>query len=372
MRDERSRRLAANLIGYSLRVQPHEKVLIETRGLNVPLVTDLVREVYAAGGLPYLSLRQPALDRALMLGCSEEQLQDMFDWEAARMREMDCYIGIRLPENSYEESGVPYEKIELYNRVYEMKLLMEVRCPLTRWVVLRYPTPAMAQAAGVSTEEFEDFYFDVCATLDYAKMSRAMEPLKRLMDATDRVRITARDTDLTFSIKGIGGVKCDGRCNIPDGEVYSAPVRDSVNGFITYNTPSTEDGFTFQNIRLEFEHGRIVKATANDTQRLNAVLDTDEGARYVGEFALGVNPYVTKPMNETLFDEKIMGSLHFTPGNCVSECENGNRSKVHWDLVLLQTPEHSGGDIWFDGVLIRHDGRFVLPELEGLNPENLK
>lgn len=371
MIDTRVRKLAKNLINYSLKLQPGEKVLIETRGVDIPLIQALVQEAYAAGGLPFVNLKEPRIDRAIIEGCSEEQLKMMYKWEEERMLAMDCYIGIRLPENSYEEMGVNFEKMELYNALYDRKLLMEVRCPTTRWVVLRYPTPAMAQAAQMGTDEFEDFYFNVCC-LDYARMSRAMDPLKQLMDKTDKVRITGKGTDLTFSIKGIGGVKCDGDCNIPDGEVYSAPVRDSVNGYITYNTPSMVDGFCFENIRFEFENGKIVKATANDSERLNAILDTDEGARYIGEFAIGVNPYVTRVMNETLFDEKIMGSFHFTPGNCVMGCQNGNTSQVHWDLVMIQTPEYGGGEIIFDGEVIRRDGLFVREDLKGLNPENLK
>ena len=371
MIDERVKKLAANLIRHSLKVKSGEKVLIETRGIDAAFVSELVRETYAAGGLPFVNLKLPEIDREIQKGCSEEQLRLMYKWEEERMLAMDCYIGIRLPVNSFEESGVAFEKSELYNSLYDRKLLMEVRVPTTRWVVLRYPTPAMAQAAGMNTQDFEDFYFGACC-LDYDRMSEAMNPLKELMDRTDRVHITAPGTDLSFSIRGIGGVKCDGDANIPDGEVYSAPVRDSVEGYITYNTPSMVDGFCFENIRLEFEHGRIVRATANNTERLNAILDTDEGARYIGEFALGVNPYVIKPMNETLFDEKIMGSLHFTPGNCVMGCENGNRSQIHWDLVLIQTPEWGGGTIEFDGEVIRRDGMFVQDDLKGLNPENLK
>lgn len=371
MIDARVKKLAWNLIFYSLKVQPGEKVLIETRGIDPAFIAELVKQTYQAGGLPFVNIKFPEIDREIQKGCSEEQLRLMYQWEEARMLAMDCYIGVRLPENSFEESGVDFAKTELYNALYDRKLLMEVRVPTTRWVVLRYPTPAMAQAAKMNTRDFEDFYFGACC-LDYAKMSRAMDPLKALMDRTDKVRITAPGTDLTFSIRGIGGVKCDGDANIPDGEVYSAPVRDSVNGYITYNTPSMVDGFCFENIRFEFENGKIVKATANNTERLNAILDTDEGARYIGEFALGVNPYVTQPMNETLFDEKIMGSLHFTPGNCVMGCENGNRSQIHWDLVLIQTPEWGGGTIEFDGEIIRKDGLFVKEELLPLNPENLK
>ncbi len=371
MIDARVKALAHNLIYHSLKLRPGEKVLIETRGIDAPFVGELVKEAYAAGGLPFVNLKLPEIDRQVAMHCSEEQLKLMYKWEEERMLAMDCYIGIRLPVNSFEENGVSFEKMELYNALYDRKLLMEVRCPTTRWVVLRYPTPAMAQAAQMSTEEFEDFYFGACC-LDYDKMSLAMDPLKELMDRTDKVHLMAPGTDITFSIKGIGGVKCDGDCNIPDGEVYSAPVRDSVNGYITYNTPSMVDGFCFENIHFEFENGKIVKATANDTERLNALLDTDEGARYVGEFAIGVNPYVKRVMNETLFDEKIMGSFHFTPGNCVMGCNNGNQSQIHWDLVLIQTPECGGGTIEFDGEVIRKDGVFIREDLKGLNPENLK
>ena len=229
----------------------------------------------------------------------------------------------------------------------------------------------MAEQARMSTDAFEDFYFNVC-NLDYAKMDKAMDALQELLNKTDKVRLTAVDTDLTFSIKGIGSKKCAGHMNIPDGEIYSAPVKDSVNGYIHYNAPSVENGIEFKDVRLEFKDGKIINATANDTKAVNAIFDTDEGARYVGEFALGVNPYINNPMGDILFDEKIAGSIHFTPGSCYEDCYNGNISAVHWDLVLIQTPEYGGGEIYFDDVLIRKDGRFVLPELECLNPENLK
>jgi aminopeptidase len=247
----------------------------------------------------------------------------------------------------------------------------KIRVPKTRWVVLRYPNSAMAQLASTSLEAFEDFYFDVC-NLDYSKMAKAMENLVNLMNATDKVRITAPGTDLTFSIKGIPAIPCAGEMNIPDGEVYSAPIKDSVNGVISYNAESNYRNFTFSNVRLEFKDGKIINATANNTEKINEIFDTDEGARYVGEFAIGVNPYITRPMNDILFDEKIAGSFHFTPGRAYEDMNNGNVSSIHWDLVCIQTPEYGGGEIYFDDVLIRKDGRFVLPELECLNPENLK
>lgn len=370
MRDPRLQQLAKNLVTYSVRVEPGENVLIEMVGGETAFVKALVDEVYAAGGRPHVDLVDRAVLRRMLLGATEEHMRELGEIGLARMKRMHAFIGIRAGDNASELADVPADKMKLYETLVQQPVHMEQRVKHTKWVVLRYPNPAMAQLAGTSTESFEDFYFRVC-NLDYAVMSKAMDPLKALMDRTDRVRITGPGTDLTFSIRGIGSVKCDGHRNIPDGEVYTAPVRDSVNGTIAYNTPSVYAGFTFENIRFRFENGKIVEAEANDAKRLNEILDTDEGARYIGEFSIGFNPHILTPMKDTLFDEKIAGSLHFTPGQAYKEADNGNRSAVHWDLVLIQRPEFGGGEIWFDDRLIRKDGRFVIPELEPLNPENL-
>ena len=369
--DSRIERLARNLVRFSTRVRKGENVLIQMRNGDDALVRALIREVYAAGGNPFVWRDSTRVERELLLGCNAEQLKLRAEIDGALMSRMQCYIGCTATENSTETGDVPAEKMEMYNTLYTEPVHGMIRVPKTKWVVLRYPTPAFAQAAEMSQDAFEDFYYDVC-TMDYSKMDRAMNPLKELMERTDRVHIKGVGTDLTFSIKGLPAIKCAGEANIPDGEIYTAPVRDSVNGTIAYNTPSLEDGFTFENVRLTFRDGRIVDAQSNDTARINRMFDMDEGARYVGEFALGVNPYITKAMKNTLFDEKIAGSFHFTPGASYDDCFNGNRSALHWDLVCIQTPEYGGGEIWFDDTLIRRDGRFVLPELDGLNPENLK
>ena len=188
----------------------------------------------------------------------------------------------------------------------------------------------------------------------------------------DRVHLKAPGTDLRFSIKGIGAKMCKGDRNIPDGEVFSCPTKFSVNGTIQFNTPTLYSGTKFENVRLDFDEGKIIKATANNTKRINEILDTDAGARYVGEFSLGFNPYILSPMCDILFDEKIAGSLHFTPGQAYEECDNGNRSAVHWDMVLIQRPEWGGGEVWFDGELIRKNGQFLPRDLKPLNPSNLK
>ena len=368
--DQRITTLANRLVTYSTRIQPGEKVLISSVGREVMALTRaLIKEVYAAGGVPFVKIDDASVERAMLLGATEDQVQMMADMEMAQMKAMDAYIAIRGSDNTAELSDVPTEQMNMYYRI--MDPVTEERVNHTKWVVLRYPNNAMAQLAGTSLEAFEDFYFDVC-NLDYAKMDKAMDPLKKLMEKTDQVRLVGPGTDLTFSIKGIPAIKCAGDCNIPDGEIYTAPVKDSMNGVISYNTPSLELGFTYENIRFEIENGKIVNATANDTVRINELLDTDEGARYFGEFAIGVNPYVMTPMRDTLFDEKICGSIHLTPGMCYDDAPNGNKSSLHWDLVLIQRPEYGGGEIWFDDVLIRKDGVFVIDELKCLNPENLK
>lgn len=369
--DERIRTLAKGLVNYSCQVKEGDKVYIHYTGESTrPLAKELVREVYRAGGLPFIHYTDPQLQRLWIMECTREQMELTAEVDALEMSKMDCYIAVRGSGNVSELSDVPAGRMALYEKYYVTPVHHRIRVPKTRWVVLRYPNDAMAQLSGTSTEAFEDFYYQVC-NLDYSRMAEAMKPLTALMEQTDRVRITGPGTDLRFSIKGIPAIPCAGRMNIPDGEVFTAPVRDSVCGTLSYNTPSVFQGFTYENIRLTFDQGKIVKAEANDTERINQVFDTDEGARYIGEFAIGVNPYVLHPMKDTLFDEKIMGSIHFTPGNCYEEAPNGNSSSIHWDLVLIQRPEYGGGELWFDDVLIRKDGRFVLPELQMLNPEEL-
>ncbi len=370
MIDPRVTKLAQNLVNYSVSLMAGEKLLIEVSSVKNELVKELIKAAYEAGALPFVSVNSSTYNREIISSCSEEYVKLMAKYSIARMEEMDAYIGIRDNDNASEMSDVPSEKMNIYSKYYSHPVHHELRVNNTKWCVLRYPNPSMAQLAGMSTESFENLYFDVC-NLDYSKMATAMAALVDIMDKTDKVHITGPGTDLTFSIKGIPSISCAGLMNIPDGEVFTAPVRDSVTGFISYNVPSTNDGFTFENVRLEFENGKITKATSNDTKKMNDIFDKDEGARYVGEFALGVNPYITKPMNDILFDEKISGSFHFTPGSCYKEADNGNDSSEHWDLVCVQTHEYGGGEIWFDDVLIRKGGLFVLDSLLCLNPENL-
>ncbi len=370
MRDPRGAQLAQVIVRHSTRLLPGEAVLIESYDLADGLVLDLIEAAHAAGALPLVYLRGYAALRSSLALATEAQLRLQGAVEKFQMEQVQAYVGLRAAANAAELADVPADRMDLYQRLVTQPVHLDHRVNHTKWVVLRYPNPAMAQLANMSTEQFEDFYFRVC-TMDYERMAEAMEPLKRRMEDTDRVHITGPGTDLQFSIRGIPAVMCEGRRNLPDGECYTAPVRDSVRGTIAYNTPSLYLGTTFERIRFTFEGGKIVKAEGQPQERLDRVLDSDAGARFIGEFSLGFNPRITRPMKDTLFDEKIAGSLHFTPGQAYTMADNGNRSKVHWDLVLIQTPEYGGGEIRFDGELVRKDGRFVVADLEGLNPERL-
>jgi aminopeptidase len=373
MTDPRVQKLADVLVGYSCNAKPGENVLVEGYDAPDEVIATLVRRIEQAGARPFVTIKRNAVLRALYNAATEEQMRATGEFEAARMSQMHAYIGVRGAFNSSEMADVPEEKMSLYRKLWWHPVHTERRVKKTRWVVLRWPTASMAQQAQMSTEAFEDFYFQVC-TFDYSRMEAAIAPLKELMTQTDRVHITGPGTDLRFSTKGIRAIACTGLRNIPDGECFTAPVRDSVEGVISYNAPTLYQGTVFEGIRLVFKKGQVVEAEAAGglTDKLNAILDSDEGARYIGEFSLGFNPFIMEPMKDILFDEKIAGSFHFTPGGAYDEADNGNRSVVHWDMVMLQREEQGGGEVTFDDRLIRKNGLFVLPELEPLNPDRLR
>lgn len=370
MKDPRITKLAENLINNAIALKAGENILIETTDTPDELSTELVKAVAKAGGNAFVHNYNGRVRREMILSASEEQMKVAADLAMEEMQKMQCYISIRAAENAMENCDIPGPQMKKHRLANQA--VLDYRVNKTRWCVLRWPNPSMAQAAKMSTEAFEDFYFEACLA-DYPKMAKAAQNLVDLMNRTDKVRLVSKGTDLTFSIKGIGAVPCCGNMNIPDGEVYTAPVRNSVNGVIQYNTPSLYDGKQFGNVRLEFKDGAIVNASCEtgSNEALNALFNTDEGARYVGEFAIGFNPYVNSAMCDILFDEKIAGSIHFTPGRCYEDAPNGNVSAIHWDLVLIMRPEYGGGEIWFDDVLIRKDGKFVVDELKCLNPEEL-
>jgi aminopeptidase len=364
MHDARFDKLARLLVEYSTRLKRKENVLIEAFDVPDEMTIALIRAARKAGAIPFVQIQRAQVNREVALKALDRQLNLAARHELARMKKMDAYIALRGSNNITELSDVPVNKMQLIAK--KMRPVTDQRVKKTKWVVLRWPTPSMAQLASMSTEAFENFYFDVC-TLDYRKLQPGMKALKRLMEKTGRVEVKAPGTDLRFSIEGIPAVICGGDRNIPDGEVFTAPVKDSVQGHITFNAPTIYQSVGFDGIRLEFRDGRIVDAKSNQTEKLNKILDSDPGARYIGEFSLAFNPHILEPMRDILFDEKIAGSFHFTPGQAYDEADNGNRSQVHWDMVSIQRPDYGGGEIYFDGKLIRRDGEFLPKRLRSLN-----
>lgn len=365
MHDTRIDALAAQLVGYSTTLKKGEKVLIDLYDVPDSIGLALIRETRKRKAFPFIRIHQARITREMLSGAEDEQYQLIAKHLMTEMKDMDAYIAVRGSHNISETSDVSADSMQLAMK--KLRSVMDHRVKKTKWCVLRWPTPAMAQQANMSTEAFEDFFFKVCL-LDYKALTPAMNALVKLMNKTDVVHITGPGTDLKFSIKDIPAVASGGNYNIPDGEVFTSPVKDSVEGFITYNAPTIYQGIAFDAIRLEFSQGKITKAEAGSkTKEINRILDTDPGARYIGEFALGFHPHIREPMRDILFDEKIAGSFHFTPGQAYEIADNGNRSQVHWDMVSIQRKDWGGGEIRFDGKLIRKDGVFLPKELAKLN-----
>lgn len=368
--EPRDQKLARMLVNYSVKAGPGDLVFIQVSGLDsLSLAAACVEETAKAGAAPYLHIVDAEIQRKFLRVADEKVFKRLAQLELKQMKDATCFIGIRGANNIFETSDVPASQMESYMRAVVKPVHLEERVKRTRWCVLRYPNESFAQMAGTSTEAFRDFYYSVCL-VDYAKMARDSQPLKKLMDKTDRVHIKGPGTDIEFSIKNIPSIPCCGEMNVPDGECFTAPVKTSVNGTVSFTAPTVYQGSPFDNVRLTFEKGKVVEATAADgaqTKKLNSILDQDAGARYLGEFSLAYNPKVLHPMRDILFDEKIAGSFHMALGQAYDEASNGNKSAIHWDMVCIQRPDYGGGEIYFDGKLIRKNGKFLPKELIPLN-----
>lgn len=364
--NEQMTKLSKTIVNYSVNVKEGDRVLItyQSSACN-DLVALLINDIYENKGIPFIRLMDSELNCLLMEKTSEKRAEMMAHELEYDVNNYDCFINIRYTENEFEYKNISTDVFRLIDS--KCNKFDDIRINDRRWVLFNYPSQLDAYKAKMKTEEFKEYAFKVM-NVDYAAMGELIKPLKDLMEKTDKVRMIGPNTDITFSIKGMPAIPCCGDCNIPDGEIYTAPIKDSVNGIITYNTPSPYRGNVYNNVSLEFKDGKIIKATCSESdEELNKIFDTDPGARYIGEFAIGVNPMVLEPMGDILYDEKIMGSIHFTPGKCYDNADNGNNSAIHWDLVWIGRKDYGGGEIYFDDVLIRKDGEFVLKELQGLN-----
>lgn len=366
---EKISKLSRKIVDYSLDIKEGEKVLIKGTLETKPLLLKLIEDITEKGGVASIQLTEPEISALLESTTNDKRLELLKKESLEDVENFDAFITIRYTTNDYENKEVDHEKTRKISEA--LQEASHIRTNERKWVLLNYPSRLDAYKASMKTSTYFDYAMDVM-NLDYNDLKCRLLPLKELMEKTDKVRIVSPGTDLTFSIKNMNIIPCLGTCNLPDGEIYTAPIKDSVNGKITYNTRSPYQGEVYSNVSLTFKDGKIIEATCDgDNERLNKIFDTDEGARYVGEFSLGLNPLILNPMGDILFDEKIIGSIHFTPGACYDDASNGNDSKIHWDLVLIQRKEYGGGEIYFDDVLIRKDGLFVDPKLIHLN-YNLK
>lgn len=363
---EKIEQLSKIIVDYSINVRQNERVLITYESEKCSeFVKILIRDIVNRGGLPFVKYVDEEINCLLSEVTNDQRIECLVSQKRFDVDNYDSFIRIIYNNNDYEDKNVNPEVLrKLGNATEEID---KIRINERKWVLLNYPSNLDAYKAKMTSRDFYKYALDVM-TVDYRKMGEIIQPLKELMEKTDKVRLVGPDTDISFSIKNIPAIPCCGEMNIPDGEIYTAPVKDSVNGTITYNTPCPYRGHVFNNVSLTFKDGKIIKATCNeDNEKLNEIFDTDSGARFIGEFSLGLNPLILNPMGDILYDEKIIGSIHFTPGRCYEDAFNGNISSIHWDMVLVQRKEYGGGEIYFDDKLIRKDGIFVLPELEALN-----
>ena len=364
MYDSRNKALADKIITYSTATKPGENVMIELFGINgVHLAQEMARAIIEAKAVPFIIVRDTETERIIReMGSRELWARTRDVMGMPLMKEMDVYVGIRAGENIYELSGAGKEQNKAYSEEYGLPVHMEERVNNTRWCVMRYPSPAFAMNAKMPTATFADFYYKACL-LDYAELNERMKPLHELLAAGKELRLVGEGTDISFSIEGQNWIPCAGDVNIPDGEIFSAPLLESVNGTISY-APSVYEGKPFEFVKLVVNDGVVTDFDSSNNKGLEEILSTDEGARRFGEFSFGTNPFIDQPMYDILFDEKIWGSNHLTLGKCYDIAPNGNQSAIHWDLVCI------GADVYLDGALIRKGRQFVHEKLIPLNPES--
>lgn len=365
--EEEIKKLSKTIVQYSLNVKKNERVLIESGIEAKPLILELVKEITSVKGVPIVRIQDSLIQAELLKNIKRVGIKEIASQKKYDVKHFDCFIKIRTTHNDFEGKDIPSKTIGKIGKLTSKS--DDIRINQRRWVLLNYPTNLDAFKAKMPTLKFQEYAFRVM-NVDYKKMCEKANVLKKIMERTDQVHMIGPNTDITFSIKGIPAVPCCGNSNIPDGEVYTAPVKDSVNGTITFNTPCPYQGKVFTGVSLTFQNGKIIKATCNENEKeLNEIFDIDEGARYIGEFSFGLNPEVKEPMGDILYDEKIIGSIHFTPGRCYKDAYNGNDSVIHWDMVWIQRSDYGGGEVYFDDVLVRKNGKFVLSELQDLNYE---
>lgn len=354
MKDQRLAKFADVLLEHSLNIKEGENVVIRAGYLAKPLIDEFYRKTVDKGANTFVHILSDPQRKYFMENATPKQLENANALYEGIYEKADAVLVIEAPENTKHLSNVSPRKNMEYNKAISpvLKTIMN-----KRWVLTNYPVEAFAQDADMSLEEYEDFLFDA-VLVDYEKMDRDMNKILDIFDTADTVRLVGKDTDLTFSIKGRKGTKCSGQNNVPDGEVYYSPVTNSANGHIYYEFPAIRYGNQVDGVRLEFKDGKIINArSASNEQFLNQMLDTDAGARYLGEFGIGLNYGIKKFIKNILFDEKIGGTIHLAAGNAYEGSGGDNISVLHWDMIKeLRT----NGEIYADGKLVQKNGIYLF------------
>jgi len=354
MIDPRLSRFADVLVEHSLKIKEGENVVIRTNILARPLIDEFYRKAVLKGANVFTHILMDEHKKFFMENASDEQVKNVNILYEDLYDKADAVLAIEAPENTNNLSNVPPKKNMEYNKAVAPVLRNIMK---KRWVITNYPVESFAQNSGMSLEEYEDFLFDA-VLVDYGKMDQDMDKIIKIFDAANTIRIVGSDTDLTFSIQGRKGTKCSGQNNIPDGEVFYSPVKTSANGHIYYEFPALRYGCQVDGVRLEFKDGKIVSAKADrNEQFLNQMLDSDEGARYLGEFGIGLNYGIKKFIKNILFDEKIGGTIHLAAGNTCEGSDVDNCSALHWDMIKEL---RDYGEIYADGKLIQKNGVYLF------------
>ena len=366
-KEEIVKNVANHLIEKSIKLQEGENLLIDIVNTDsMPLVYALIDKVREKKANVYTNIVDKKMFAKLIKNTNNNEIKTLADIDEFRMKKMDAYIGITSLSNKYDLKNIDLDILNMYSAEYTYKVHIKERVKNTKWCILNYPTELAAESSKMDDDEFFEFW-GKANVMNYDELNEDILKLKKLIDNTDKVKIIGKDTDLTFSIKDIPSIPCLGEHNLPDGEIFTAPVRESVNGYIKYNTKTMYNGVEFKNIFFRFENGKIIEAYSEiNNEKLEEILNIDEGARYIGEFAIGLNKEIKQLVQNTLYDEKIAGSFHLTPGAAYSEADNGNESKIHWDIVYLEKDDEYS-KMYFDDILIREKGQFVIDELKSLN-----
>ena len=355
MIDSKIIRLADILTKHSIRIKQGDIIELSFGTEAVPLALECYKNILRKGAFPVIRCVPSGFSYAYYRNAKEEQLTKtpviaMFEAQKAAGS-----ISIGAPLNTRELTNIDPKKMAMRSKA--VKPVTEVYLKKNNWVICEYPTHSLAQDADMSLEEFSDFVFKA-TNINYKDLSKKQTKLKKILDKAKEVKILAPDTELTFSLAGRKSIKCDGKRNVPDGEVFIAPVEKSTEGYIAYSYPAIKGGREVDGIRLEFKKGKVVKATATKNEEyLKQMINVDKGAKYLGEFGVGMNYNITKFVKQILFDEKIGGTIHLALGMAYKEGGGKNESAIHWDMI--KDLRH-GGSIYIDGKCIQRNGKFTF------------